>query len=190
MVILRPTRKPHSLLRLSENAPTMSDTALGDWYVNRVVVNRQPLLLLVSSASLLPMIVPASDVRSLPARLASLVKIRLRRLGLASRSSTVRSGKWGRWSSAKPSTNRFPESMVDFAQGIPYYLEAERWDETTLATVEQRLAETPCHAAHRPDRVIFPETKAPELLRARWLGSTPLHPPGFRSGVEHDRGQV
>jgi len=80
--------------------------------------------------------------------------------------------------------------MVDFAQGIPYYLEAERWDETTLATVEQRLAETPCHAAHRPDRVIFPETKAPELLRARWLGSTPLHPPGFRSGVEHDRGQV
>jgi Domain of unknown function (DUF6933) len=82
MVILRPTRKLHSLLRLSENAPTMSDTALGDWYVNRVVVNRQPLLLSVRSASLLPMIVPASDVRSLPARLASLVEIRLRRLGL------------------------------------------------------------------------------------------------------------
>jgi len=28
-----------------------SDTALGDWYVNRLIVDRQPLLLLVSAAS-------------------------------------------------------------------------------------------------------------------------------------------
>ena len=48
----------------------VSDTALGDWYVNRLVVDRQPLLLLVSSSSLLPLLMPARGVRSLPERLA------------------------------------------------------------------------------------------------------------------------
>ena len=78
MVILRPTRKLNSLLPATEVIPTSSDTALGDWYVNRVVVDRQPLLLLVSSTSLLPMLIPAQNVRGLPARLAALVEARLR----------------------------------------------------------------------------------------------------------------
>ena len=47
MVTLRPTRKLRSLLRLAESEPGYCDTALGDWYVNRLVVDRQPLLLLV-----------------------------------------------------------------------------------------------------------------------------------------------
>ena len=85
MVILRPTRKLNSLLPATEVIPTSSDTALGDWYVNRVVVDRQPLLLLVSSTSLLPMLIPAQNVRGLPARLAALVEARLRRCGLDDR---------------------------------------------------------------------------------------------------------
>jgi uncharacterized protein DUF6933 len=75
--------------------------------------------------------------------------------------------------------------MVDFAKGIPYYLEPRRWDETTLRMVEQRLAETPCHAARSSDRVIFPETKAPELLRAKWLAHAPLHATSSRSPTVH-----
>jgi hypothetical protein len=59
MVILRPTKKLTALLPAAQAVPVRSDTALGDWYVNRIVVDRQPLLLLVSSTSLLPMIVPA-----------------------------------------------------------------------------------------------------------------------------------
>ena len=82
MVILRPTRKLRALLPRAESVPPCSDTALGDWYVNRVVVDRQPLLLLVSSASLLPMLLPARDVRGLPARLGALVAARLRRCGI------------------------------------------------------------------------------------------------------------
>jgi hypothetical protein len=53
MVILRPTKKLASLLPAAQPVPVCSDTALGDWYVNRIVVDRQPLLLLVSSTSLL-----------------------------------------------------------------------------------------------------------------------------------------
>ena len=48
-------------------------------------MDRQPLLLLVSSTSLLPMLIPAQNVRGLPARLAALVEARLRRCGLDDR---------------------------------------------------------------------------------------------------------
>ena len=81
MVILRPTRKLRSLLPTAA-VSARSDTALGDWYVNRIVVDRQPLLLVVSSASLLPMLLPARDVRGLPDRLGALVESRLRRCGI------------------------------------------------------------------------------------------------------------
>jgi uncharacterized protein DUF6933 len=63
MVILRPTKKLGALLPPEKSVPVSHDTALGDWYVNRIVVDRQPLLLLVSSASLLPLLLPARDVR-------------------------------------------------------------------------------------------------------------------------------
>jgi hypothetical protein len=43
----------------------------------------------------------------------------------------------------------------------------------TLAAVEVRLAETicPCRVLSS-DRVIFPDRKAPELLRAKWLAAS------------------
>jgi hypothetical protein len=85
MVILRPTKKLALLLQTAETVPVCNDTALGDWYVNRVVVDRQPLLLLVSSASLLPMLLPARDVRGLPGKLGALVAARLRRRGIDAR---------------------------------------------------------------------------------------------------------
>jgi len=79
MVILRPTHKLHALLPPTGPTSMASDTALGDWYVNRIVVGGQPLLVLVSSTSLLSVLVPARNVRGLPDRLATLVEARLRR---------------------------------------------------------------------------------------------------------------
>ncbi len=85
MVVLRATRIVLATLPASPVAAARSDTALGDWYLNRVVVDRRPLLLLVSSTSLLSLVVPARDVRGLPNRLADLVGTRLERLGIAQR---------------------------------------------------------------------------------------------------------
>jgi hypothetical protein len=82
MVTLRPTRKLRTALPVTESDP-ISDTALGDWYINRLVVDRKPLLLLVSSASLLPMLVRARDVRELPRHVEDMVAHRLARLGVA-----------------------------------------------------------------------------------------------------------
>lgn len=60
--------------------------------------------------------------------------------------------------------------MLDFAKGVPYYLEVGGWDDSSLDLVEDRLAETPCHAAKASDRVIFPDRKTPELLAKKWAG--------------------
>ena len=176
MVILRPTRKLSSLLPATEVIPTSSDTALGDWYVNRVMVDRQPLLLLVSSTSLLPMLIPAQNVRGLPARLAALVEARLRRCGLDDRTIAAETLAMASVAVGPTVDRSVLGIMVDFAKAVPYHLEPGQWGETTLRIVEERLAATPCHAALSWDRVIFPEKKAPEVLRAKWLANTPLQP--------------
>ena len=176
MVILRPTRKLSSLLPATEVIPTSSDTALGDWYVNRVMVDRQPLLLLVSSTSLLPMLIPARNVRGLPARLAALVEARLRRCGLDDRTIAAETLAMASVAVGPTVDRSVLGIMVDFAKAVPYHLEPGQWGETTLRILEERLAATPCHAALSWDRVIFPEKKAPEVLRAKWLANTPLQP--------------
>jgi hypothetical protein len=167
-VILRPTRKLRPQLPLTTSAPASSDTALGDWYVNRIVVNRQPLLLLVSSKTLLPLLVPARDVRGLPSRLADLVALRLERLGVSAAAIEAETLAMAPVVLG-PTLNRSVLGiLVDFAKSVPYHLEDVQIGEQTLRTVEDRLAETPCHAKLSFEQVIFPETKAPELLLAKW----------------------
>ncbi len=170
MVVLRPTRVLQKLLPPSVPLETGSTPALGDWYVNRLVVDRRPLLLLVSSASLLPVVVPAHDARSLPARLALVVGQRLRRAGVAQDliDAEVRA------MTPVAITGTLDRSvlgiMVDFAKSLPYYIEPGNRTESELHQAEARLAETPCFAGKRGDRVVSPEAKAPTLLNERWNG--------------------
>jgi hypothetical protein len=162
--------------------PSSSDTALGDWYVNRIVVYRQPLLLLVSSTSLLPMLLPARDVRTLPVRLADVVEMRLRRLDIDVRAITAEIGAMMSVEVGPTSDRSVLGIMVDFAKSIPYYLEPGYWDESALQFAEDHLAETPCYAGRSFNDVIFPKQKAPDLLRARWLANTPLQPTAEKRG--------
>jgi len=67
--------------------------------------------------------------------------------------------------------------MVDFAKSVSYHLDSGHLSESELQLVEDHLAETPCHAGRSFDRVIFPQEKAPELLRLKWLSNTGLPPP-------------
>jgi hypothetical protein len=168
MVMLRRTRKLERLLPVSGASMPSLDTALGDWYVNRLTVDRRPLLLLVSSHGLLPTLVSARDVRSLPERLPSLVALRLRRLGVAASLVDAEIAAMGAVVVGQTIDRSVVGIMVDFAKAIPFHLEPGAWDETTLPFVEARLAETPCHAGRRFEDVVFPERKAPELLLARW----------------------
>jgi uncharacterized protein DUF6933 len=167
MVVIRPTHKLRRALPVTPIVGT-SDTALGDWYVNRLVVDRQPLLLLVSSASLLTMLVRARDVRALPRDFEEMVAHRLARLGVARPIIDAERRAMMPVQIGATADRSVLGSLVDFAKIVPYHLEAGGWDDGTLLVVEDRLAETPCRAGS--DRVVFPKNKAPELLTAKWAG--------------------
>src|SRR5438445_6825987 len=83
MVILRCTQR---LLRRLHQTPTenppASSTTLGDWYGNIVWTHRKPLVLAVSSRTLLPVLVPAGDAQSLGRRLAATLGDVLQALGI------------------------------------------------------------------------------------------------------------
>lgn len=168
MVILRPIRKLQTLLPAAE-VSRPGDTALGDWYVNRLVVDRQPLLLLVSSTSLLPMLVPAGDVRSLPDGLSALVGSRLRRMGIEAEAIAREQQAMAPVVVAPTVDRSVLGIMVDFAKGVPFHLEPGEWNVESLAVVEDLLAETPCYVGRRGEETIFPDQRAPALLRAKWL---------------------
>lgn len=171
MVVLRATQKVLKFLPAPLAGSVVSDTALGDWYVNRLVVDRRPLLLLVSSTSLLSMVVPARDVNGLPQRLSSLIEKRLRRLGINEDALAAELQASSVVTVAKTVDRSVIGQMVDFAKVIPYYLPERAWGEIDIGTVEDRLADTPCRAGGPFHKVIFPRAKAVAALESTWSAS-------------------
>lgn len=168
MVILRATRRLQLRVPLGVENPGESDTALGDWNVNRLVIARQPLLLLVSSRSLLSMLTPARDVRTLPDRLPGLVADRLQRLGVLPALVQAEVAAMNPVITAPTRDRSVLGIMVDFAKSIPYYLSAHAWDASALGGIEDQLARTPCHAGRRAEGVVYPDQTARKLLDSRW----------------------
>jgi len=152
----------------SSGSGIRSDTALGDWYVNRLVVDRQPLLLLVSALSLLAIVLPARAVRTLPNRLSDVVRERLKRLGTSSKVLDAEVAAMHSVTVAPTVDRLVVRTMVHFAKAIQSYLPADGWDMTQLPFVEARLAETPCHAGRPFEQVVFPGERGAALLAARW----------------------
>ena len=175
MVILRPTQKLKALLATRQPAPGGSDTALGDWYVNRLVLDRKPLLILVSSTSLLPLLVPARDVQGLAGRLPALVGQRLYRLGIDAATIDAELHAMSLVTVAPTADRSVVGTMIDFASAVPYHLDPGALSEMTLPATEDWLAQTPCRASKREERVIFPDKKAPELLYAKWGRRRTVH---------------
>lgn len=169
MVVLRPTKKLAALLPMERSVVESSDTALGDWYVNRFVVDRKPLLLLVSSTSLLPVLLHARDVRSLSARLGAIVEARLVRLGIESSVIEAERRAMQPVRIAPTASRSVLGTVVDFAFLTSNYRDPGEWTDDALAIVADRLAETPCRVTGPSDRTIFPRERAPKLLREKWL---------------------
>lgn len=147
-----------------------SDTALGDWYVNRIVVDRKPLLLLVSAKSLLPIVIRAKEVRMLPDRLPDLVAGRLKRLGVPSHLRKAEEAAMHPVKVGMTADRSVVGILVEQARLAPDYVGPGLLDETTLHFVESRLEGTPWFAGKRRDSVVFATDKTRELLRSRWGG--------------------
>ncbi|MGK2935904.1 MAG: DUF6933 domain-containing protein [Gemmatimonadaceae bacterium] len=167
-VTLRRTRKLASVLALTTEDAPPSSIALGDWYANRLVVDRKPLLLLVSSRSLLPILLPARDLRTLPSRLGDVVAQRLRRFGIERHLIDAEVGEMTPVHVTKTADRAVVGIMVDFAFAAAYHLPRGAWDDTTLPFVEAALAETPCFCSSKVRESLIPERATRELLEARW----------------------
>ena len=129
------------------------------------------MLILVSGLSLLPILEPARNVRSLPKRLPSIVRNRLERLGVDKCLVDFEVDTMHDVFVAATNDRSVVGTMVDFVKAVPYYLpEAGRWSEAELYSAEAKLAVTPCRCK-TPDTV-FPDRKAPALLAARWINES------------------
>ncbi len=173
MVHLRATKK---VLQGLSAAPIEdeggSDTALGDWYVNRVVVGRRPLLLLISSESLLPMLEHAHEVQRLPDRLPRLVEQRLLRLGIAPALVRAEMSAMSPVLVAPTCDRSVLGTQNDFARSLPSCLPIGEWGAPELAAADERLAETPCFGKRSFRDAILPSRKAVELLWRRWSSNS------------------
>lgn len=167
MVVLRATQKVLRYLPPFSSSAASADTALGDWYVKRMVVDRIPLLLLVSSTTLLPLVLRARNVRSLPERLPDLVGERLRRLGVPMQFVNAEVAAMRPVEVGKTVDRSVLGVLVDFGK-LLYHILPDVWNEHDFRQMESRLAETPCFAGRSFDEVVVPRAKAPELLLARW----------------------
>lgn len=164
MVTLRATQKVLRLLPPTAPETAAADTALGDWYVNRITSARQPLLLLVSSRSLLPMLAPARDVRSLPERLPQMVAERLARHGVPQRLIVAETQAMAPVAVAKTCDRSVVGTMVEYAHLLQHYLRDWGHDEAGLWAVEAHLAHTPCRVTKPGAKGVWPDLKATELL--------------------------
>lgn len=167
-VTLRRTQKLARALPLSVESPPPPDTALGDWYVNRLVVDRRPLMLLVAARTLFPILVPARNVGSLPERLPRIVASGLFRARMPVEHIDAEFAAMTPVGVAKTADRSVLGIMVDFADATAAYLPSRAWDETTLPFVEARLAETPCFSSRRFSETIFPADATRIALADRW----------------------
>lgn len=166
MVILRATRKVLSLLPEKDEQAQTSDTALGDWYVNRLVIGRQPLLLMVSSVALLPILERAQKVKELPLRLPDLVERRLHRLGIAAPLIAAELSAMSPVIVSKTVDASVRGILVDFGKALPYYLRGP--GDLSLRYAEDHLAETPLLTSRSYAESFFPDRRTPEVLAAAW----------------------
>src|SRR5688572_2829940 len=130
MVFLRATAKLLAKLPAPGAPNGSSDTALGDWYGTTLVVDRRPLLLLVSSESLLPIVLPARDLRRLPDRLPEVVRARLERLRTPRDQIAAEVAAMNPVVVTKTVSRSVVGIMVQCVNSIPYFLERGAWDDS------------------------------------------------------------
>ena len=168
MVVLRVTHKLLKVLPAKADTSEVSDTALGDWYINRIVIDRQPLLLCVAANSLLCVIAPARNVKALPLIFPDLVASRLQRLGADEKAIEAEVFTMQPVCIGKTRDRSIVGTMVDFAKVLPVYLPTTGWDTVDLRAAEDKLAEMPCRCS-RAQSTVWPHRDTLTLLEARWL---------------------
>lgn len=164
MYTLRCTKRLLARLRpsLARECP-VSTTRLGDWYANLVQVGRKQLVLAVSAPTLLPILMPAAPVATLPDRMPTGVAEMLGALRIATRDIDDEIAAMNEVMFATTINPRVVGILVDFARLLPFYMEKPG----TLLDHALHLARTPCSPLARPNT-------SPDLVTLALFGGSRL----------------
>ncbi|MBQ0931165.1 DUF6933 domain-containing protein [Ideonella alba] len=142
MFVLRCTQKLLSRLNAKpdvETAPT--DNVLGAWYAHLVRAGRVQVVLAVSERSLLPVVVPAREGKTLVQRIVTAVEPMLQAVGVPAEDAAAECRAMQTWTIGKTENRRVIGSLND----LVYQLEGAlpHWPERTLLDHSLWLAKTP-----------------------------------------------
>ncbi len=145
-------------LVLETEEPT---TALGDWYANLVRAGRTQVILAVSEHTLLPVVIPARDARSMAQRLTDALEPMLLCLNVPAEDVVAERSAMAQWAFAKTADRRVLGSLKELAFQLEVGL--YEWPERTLLAQSLWLSKTPMKLIdHAP-----PEAAAPAAFAAR-----------------------
>jgi Domain of unknown function (DUF6933) len=166
MVTLRCTQK---LLRrvpgpLSDS-PARPSTLLGDWYANLLFRKPQQLVLCISERTLLPVIVPAKELRTLPVRLALAVREVLIALGVAAALADRERAEMREFCFARTESKRVLGSLNEFMFELSYIVDIRPYEPQLQRSLF--LAETPC----KPIGYNSPDRATRELFSSGGVGA-------------------
>ena len=118
-----------------------STTILGDWFVGLQSFGRRQLVLAISARTLLPVLLPARNVRDLPTTLPDAVARVLLRLGVPDAAVASECAEMTEAVVSKTNDRRILGSMNDFARMLDGWLRPGRDD---LVDAALDLARAPC----------------------------------------------
>ena len=126
MITLRCTQKLLKRLGVPKKVETsapMPTNVLGDWYANLLHIERQQLVLCMNERSLLVVLVPAKDGKTLPARMRSAVLDLLKRIGVSDAAIEAEANAMREISIAPTASKRVLGCMNDATLTLRFHME-------------------------------------------------------------------
>jgi diadenosine tetraphosphate (Ap4A) HIT family hydrolase len=164
MFVLRCTRRLLGRIKADPvDNPPVTTTTLGDWYANLVHIGRLQMVLAVSERTLLPVVVAAAPIASLPSRLRSGVADVLAALDIPAPEIDKEVAAMTDFAWGKTANRQVTGMMVDFQKAMSFYVE----DRPELQDLSLRLAET-------PSSPLFATTVSPDRTTVALFGSGQL----------------
>lgn len=165
MFALRCTQKLLDRINLPRDPePVPTDTVLGDWYANLVRVGRKQLVLAVSERTLLPVVVPAREGKTLARRVAEAMDPMLSAIGVPTDAANAECQAMQDAVIAKTVSRRVLGSLNDLAFQLQVGL--LHFPDRPLLAQSLWLAQTPLKLIEHtsPDRATLAAFAAREAL--------------------------
>jgi hypothetical protein len=125
-------------------SPTAPTTVLGDWYANIIFTRPEQLVICISQKTLLPVVVPAKDIKRLPERVLAAAEAMLTAIGVSSEDVELELDEMQKAVFAKTADRRVLGSLNDFVFHFQHGTGSDKG--MTLHERALCLARMPCGA--------------------------------------------